>query len=180
MPSKNPKRKTKRLVIDTSVAKAAGESEHPVSKYCRDFLKGVLEICHSLVMTQRISDEWKKHRSLFTAKWQRVMVAKKKVDSINITQREDLQKEIISKAASKRDREEMKKDLSLIEAALATDRIVVSLDEEAKKLFTEAARHVVRLKQIAWINPHQDNDAIECLNKPHLVKKHFLGLQKSS
>jgi len=105
------------------------------------------------------------------------MVAKKKVvDFIKSNVKdEDLRKEIFSKAASDRGREEMEKDLHLIEAALATDHIVVSLDETAKEYFAKAAKHVSKLGQIAWINPHQDNDAIECLERPDLMKKHFLG-----
>ncbi len=103
------------------------------------------------------------------------MVARKKVDFISNVKDEGLRREILITAASDKDREEMEKDLHLIEAALATDHIVVSLDETAKEYFAKAAKHVVKLRQIAWINPHQDNDAIECLKKPDLMKKHFLG-----
>jgi len=178
MSSQKSKHKTKCLVIDTSVARAAGsESEHPISKYCRDFLNGVLKICHRLVMTKEILDEWKEHRSLFAMRWHSAMVAKKKVvDFIKSNVKdEDLRKEIFSAAASDRDRKEMEKDLHLIEAALATDHIVVSLDETAKECFAKAAQRVGRLGEIIWINPHQDDDALECLKNPKLMEKHLLA-----
>ncbi len=57
------RRRSKRLVVDASVAGAAGAAEHALSKTSRDFLQEVLTICHQIVMTPRILAEWKRHRS---------------------------------------------------------------------------------------------------------------------
>ena len=56
---------SKRLVIDASVARAAGgeDATFPISVYCRDFLQAVLDISHRVVMTPDIRDEWNKHQS---------------------------------------------------------------------------------------------------------------------
>ena len=45
------------------------------------------------------------------------------------------------------------KDFLLIKAALGTDKIIVSLDEKARKPFKIAAIQVNELKDIVWINP---------------------------
>ena len=44
---------SKRLVIDASVARAAGgeDATYPISVSCRDFLKAVLDLSHRVVMT---------------------------------------------------------------------------------------------------------------------------------
>ncbi len=48
----------------------------------------------------------------------------------------------------------MLKDLRLIEAAIATDKIVISLDDNtARKFFIRAASQVDKLKNIVWVNP---------------------------
>ncbi len=46
----------------------------------------------------------------------------------------------------------MLKDLRLIEAAIATDKIVISLDDNtARKFFIRAASQVNELKNIVWV-----------------------------
>ncbi len=52
------------LVVDASIASAAGDvSTHPTSRRCRDFLLAIREICHQIVMTAPIQQEWDKHQS---------------------------------------------------------------------------------------------------------------------
>lgn len=47
----------------------------------------------------------------------------------------------------------MRKDFRLIEAALAADKTIASLDEAVRLLFDSAAISVTELKGIAWLNP---------------------------
>jgi hypothetical protein len=67
---------SKRLVIDACIAQAAGTTEHSSSKLSRECLSAVLNICHKIVMTPAISQEWNKHQSLFAKKWLRHLIAK--------------------------------------------------------------------------------------------------------
>ena len=48
---------------------------------------------------------------------------------------------------------EMLKDCHLIEAARATDRNVVSIDETVRQYFHTAARSVGPLREVRWVNP---------------------------
>jgi hypothetical protein len=60
----------------------------------------------------------------------------------------------------------MIKDAHLIEAARATDRIVVSLDERARALFREAALEVSELRVVMWANPdNQEEGVVEWLDR---------------
>ena len=52
----------------------------------------------------------------------------------------------------------MLKDCLLIEAALATDKIVISLDEKVRRYFNQASVTVKNLKVILWINPEKSGD----------------------
>ena len=150
-----PSRQSRRLVIDTSVAKAAGETEHPTSKHCRDFLQAVREICHKIVMTPAIKAEWNRHQSSFARKWRTSMMGRRKVGFVDVTANDELRNKIACAASSDGDREAIKKDIHLIEAAMATDRIVVSLDETARVLFAAVAPSVGELRNVVWINPAQ-------------------------
>jgi hypothetical protein len=147
---------SKRLVIDASVARSAGgeEATYPTSVNCRDFLKAVLDICHQVVMTPDIKEEWDKHQSKFALTWRRQMVAKKKLKFLNIAINQELWTQIESIAVSDKECAAMTKDLRLIEAAFATDKIVISLDDNtARTMFSKAAAKIDEIKNIVWVNP---------------------------
>jgi hypothetical protein len=52
----------------------------------------------------------------------------------------------------------MRKDIHLIEAALAGDRIVISLDDEARKHFARASSVVSMMRDVVWRNPATEVD----------------------
>lgn len=152
---------SKLLVIDASVARAAGgeDAKSPTSKYCRDFLLAVLNISHRVVMTPDIRKEWDKHQSSFARTWLRTMVAKKKLEYRNdIVINDELWKGVEDFTDFDNQREAMVKDLLLIEAALVTDKIIVSLDERVRKLFRQAAEQVEELRNIVWVDPAKSEE----------------------
>ena len=152
-------RRSRRLVIDASVARSAGgeEASYPRSKFCRDFLKSTLEICHHVIMTSEIQEEWRQHRSKFTQQWLVSMQARKKVHHIGDAVDNELRGRIehASSQAKEYEREAMRKDYRLVEAAIATVRVVISLDEKVRKLFAVATREVGELRFIVWVNPER-------------------------
>ncbi len=74
----------KRLVIDTDVISSAGgeQARDTRSITCREFLKTVLSTGHSVVITESIMEEWKRHKSRFTGTWLSSMYARRKVHKI--------------------------------------------------------------------------------------------------
>ena len=148
---------SKRLVIDTDVAQASGSetATHPRAKNCRDFLQMVLSLSHSVVMTPEISDEWKRHRSDFARRWRVSMDARKKVYRINSPVDEELHDKIKRTATNPEESENMQKDFHLLEAALATNQTVISLDEVIRGLFAHASQRVGEIRDIVWVNPER-------------------------
>jgi N12 class adenine-specific DNA methylase len=151
------KAKSKVLVIDASVAQAVG-SNAP-TKPLRDFLSGVLSICHQVIVSPKIKDEWKQHRSKYFTHWRTSMCSRKKIKDENAPEDPDFRNNVESISDQKK-KEAMKKDIHLIEAALAADRVIVSLDDEAKKHFHE----FLSKQKIKWINPLKDKNAISLLD----------------
>ena len=84
------------LVIDASIARAAGDlSKHPTSRNCCEFLQAVLDLCHRMVLTPPIREEWNKHRSRFASKWRVSMMARKKIEFCEVAAHHSLEKRIM-------------------------------------------------------------------------------------
>ena len=146
---------SKRLVIDTDVAQASGSetATHPRAKHCRDFLQKMLSLSHSVVMTPEISNEWKRHRSGFARRWRVSMDARKKVYRVNAQADRELRDKIEEAATGENEIEDMRKDFHLLEAALATDQTIISLDETVRGCFARATGYVGEIREIVWVNP---------------------------
>jgi hypothetical protein len=131
---------SKCLVIDASIATAAGQTQHPNSRRSREFLDEVLKISHRAVMTATLIQEWDRHQSLFAATWRAEMRSRDKIVDLGNVENEQVRQQVrLSKAVLK--------DLHLVEAALASDKIVVSLDDRAA-----ANLRVDATKEVIWVN----------------------------
>jgi hypothetical protein len=153
---------SRRLVIDTSVAQAAGgvDAMDATSKNCRDFLQAVLTICHRAVFPPQLVEEWKKHASRFAQSWQVAMERRRKLDWIEPESDDELRETIVEMAASEKEKTEMEKDAFLLEAAQATtDRMVVALDEIARGFFRALVGKLPRIGKVVWINPASEDDS---------------------
>jgi len=145
---------SKRLVIDACVARSAGETDHPISAACRGYLLDILEICHRIVMTPEIRAEWQKHQSRFSQRWLTQMIAKKKFVPMQVNLEVDLweQAELIE---SEKDRSAILKDLHLLEAAIATDKIIISTDDRFYELVDQYLQ-ADKIKELIRKNPCKD------------------------
>ncbi len=142
---------SKSLVIDADVARRSGEvasGSHPSAKACREFLQSVLSICHRLVISNPLRAEWDQHQGSYFRRWRTEMVSKSKVVVVDDSTDQELRASVLDTAKSGRDREEMEKDLHLLEAALKTDKRVISADEKARKLFKRASRSEKKLNRL--------------------------------
>lgn len=98
------------IVVDASIARASGgeDAVFPQSKHCRDFLRDMLEICHKIVMTEKIYEEWKKHESNFAKRWRIGMIARGKLVNFGDVSDVNIKNEIDNLAVSQKDRAAMK------------------------------------------------------------------------
>ena len=149
-------RDLKRLVVNASVARAAGGQEATVSVSinCTEFLETFRDECpHHILMTPELSEEWNAHQSNFAARWLKSMIARKRFDYITPPQDIALSDKIDTTATRAKDIEAMQKDFHLLQAALATDQTVISLDETVRGLFKRASQQVGEIRNIIWVNP---------------------------
>ena len=155
------------LVIDASIAKAAGpfESRDPVGMLCRDFLMAVRKVCHRMAWSEAIRVEWNRRQGRFATDW-RVSMTKliTKVRTIEGEALEALRTAIEEHSKDQNVVAKMLKDVHLIEAALATDSRIASLDESVREHFSRLAATFGPLRPILWVNPVTEGErAIEWL-----------------
>jgi len=153
-----PRKASVALVIDASIARAAGETEHPVSSACRSFLQEVSKICHRVVMTPEISEEWKRHRSDFAFRWRASMTARKKVVRPDPVENAELRQMIHSLELMGSVRETIMKDIPLVEAAFESGHIIASLDETVRGHLRQISGSVRLLRSLVWVNPAKDDE----------------------
>jgi hypothetical protein len=113
---------------------------HPTSFRSREFLGEVLKISHRMVMTATLAGEWDRHQSLYATRWRAEMRTRKKIIDISDVENEEVRRQVTLSRA-------VQKDLHLIEAALATDKIVISLDDRA-----QAELCVNATREVTWVN----------------------------
>ena len=161
-------RDSKRLVVNASVARAAGGEEATVSVSisCTEFLETFRDECsHHVAMTPELSEEWEENQSKFAATWLRSMIARKRFDYVEPPVNQALRDEIEGTATSENEVEDIQKDFHLLEVARATDHIIISLDETIRWLFARAAERVGEIRDIVWVNPEhmEEEEPIEWL-----------------
>lgn len=156
-----PTKSSKRVVIDASIARAAGPEEavFPTSKHCRDTLKTVLHVCHRLVMTDSIRSEWKLHQSRFAHTWLTQMYARRKVDYVAVAEDARARATAAACQSSEQQGDAVLKDYHLVEAALCADRIVLALDDKVRRLLGRAAAHLPELQTLLWVNPDRTEES---------------------
>jgi hypothetical protein len=158
--------RTRCLVIDASVAEAAGTTArpHPNAAHCRGFLDAVRGICHRVAWSETITSEWDRHKRGFAGQWLLSMRRIGKLRRVQDEKDEPLREAIAAHSQDPRVVYKMLKDVHLIEAALATDFRIVSCDDNARGHFGRLAVTFPSLRKIMWVNPVTEGErAIEWL-----------------
>lgn len=151
----------KRIVVNASVARAAGgeDATSSVSINCTEFFETFKDnTSFHVVMTLELSEEWDEHQSNFAATWIANMIATKRFHYIKLPNNSLLYEKIEATATQERDINAMLKDFHLLGAALATDMIVISLDETIRTLFAKASHQVGEIRDIIWVNPERTTE----------------------
>ncbi len=147
------------LVIDACVIGAAGTTEHPTSRHCREFLSTVLKVGHRAALCEKLREEWKKHSSKYGMRWRTAMAKRTRTETKVVYFDSDQLSPIeISLSSVLGSDWKALHDTHLIVLALAADEIVVSLDEIAQKGFAGVASRVPKIGRVCWVNPSKEDE----------------------
>jgi hypothetical protein len=150
------------LVLDASIAHAAGtlESRDLIGLRCHEFLVAVRGICHRMAWNEAIKAEWDRHKSRFAAAWLVTMLNLRKLRPVPDEPLEVLREAIDGHSEDANVVAILLKDAHLIEAALAADLRVASLDETVRGHFRRLAATHQPLRQIVWVNPAIEREQV--------------------
>lgn len=143
------------LVVDANLIQAASNSGNPFAFACLRILNRILNICHAAALNDVLRDEWDRHASVASRTWIGIMEKRGKLIE-RTPRRHSLRDGLHSHFDSEQHREEVLKDLHLIELALDADRVVLSLERRCKDLLEQ---HTGLLSELLWHNPVQDVEA---------------------
>ena len=152
------------IVVDTSVARAVGESGKQPAKACRDSLAAILQDKHyRLAMNDTLKREWLKVReegspyaSRFALAWLTDMESEQRVKTFS--ERKDFINQCIQASASLAAASAIQKDLHLVDLALQADQRVLSKDKKIVGHLRQLGKHVPEVCPILWVHP-VDHDA---------------------
>jgi len=183
-----PRKFSKRLVIDKDVFCAAGYKEDPEnpSYRCRSVLDAIFRICHRIVLTKDIYREYLKdirdHPATYGFEWLSNMRSKDKIypveqETISLL---SLREEVLNLELSSTDEEEILDDIHLLEAALVTDKRIVSMDGVLRTCLLKTIKDIKAIGSIAWVDPHNEfDDCIDWLEAgAPLNRKMKIGYRK--
>jgi len=150
------KRNTKSIVIDACIAHSAGGRNSPVSYECSEFLRRIFKICHTFAISDKLKEEWEKHRTPYALRWYNSMHSKDKIEEIGDIKNNVLRDKIINSGLTNDELKTVLKDIHILEAALETDKIVISTDDRVRNLLKGISASIIELRDIIWVNPKHD------------------------
>jgi hypothetical protein len=113
----------------------------------------VRSVCHRIAWTEAIKLEWDKHDSRFARQWRLSMVRLKKLKPLDKAIASTIRESIQEHCKDGDVLAIVLKDCHLIEAAVAADSRVASLDEQVRGHLAALAVAVEVLPGILWVNP---------------------------
>jgi hypothetical protein len=113
-------------------------------------------------MSNALEREWDVHQSKFARMWRVSMISKGLIYRVADESHRRVTNAVIACGFSPSEMRAVQKDFHLVRAALATDRTVISRDDEAKRLFSVACSSVAELRRIIWMNPANEADECQC------------------
>ena len=164
-------RNSSQLVIDASIAHSAGESSHPDSVECANFLDRVYEIGYRVVFSIAIETEWERHLTPTSRRWLTAMRRKNRTMLLKDEQLAELTYwELVEQAITTWVQNPQHgtreaalaaicKDRLLVDAAVVSGKIVASCDQTTRHYLIIAARAVRDVRTIVWVNPLIADDA---------------------
>jgi hypothetical protein len=105
-----------------------------------------------------IKAEWDEHQSRFATQWLVSMMQLKKLWDVKTQDIAELREAIDKHSIDPNVAPIMLKDVHLIEAALATDGRVASLDSNARGHFGRLAARLNSVRHILWVDPASEDE----------------------
>ena len=148
------------FVIDASVSRVADRRRAhegmPGASASFILLMSVMEHCRGFAASASVLREWERNESPAGARWRQDMALRDKFILEDVPPDTELRDGIrCLRHVSDSEKDIMLKDVHLIEAALAFDRMILSWDRQARLHFLRCASLHHLFKGVIWISPDE-------------------------
>lgn len=148
------------LVVDASIAGRAGNGDHRDTQACVAVLGAIQRSPHRVAFSPVLWEEWNRHRRRAAIQFLASLVARRRINKRDPPQNAALRRCLANSTQIPAHRVLMEEDAHLLELALDTDRIVLSVDRMMHGLFGAAAARCREIRSTHWLNP--EDDAGQC------------------
>ena len=150
-----------RIVVDTSVARAAGESEDRTAQACFNSLEAILaESSYLAAFNRSLLREWlkkikdrrgreRRYASCYASEW----FLKMRGRLVILPERKDFINQCMQAGASLAAASAIRKDLHLVDLAIQADHRVLSTDKKIVGHLRQLGAHVPEVCPILWVHP---------------------------
>ena len=150
---------------------------------CRRCLRAVLTNQYGIFFYPQTWEEWRRHRSQYAKEWTQQMYSRKRItvrgdDEVPESVLSGRLQRLVGKKVGLEILSEavctiMLKDCHLLEASLAADSIIISLDDKVRFHFTVVAERISEIREIVWVNPDKtEEQAVAWLEAGAAPEKH--------
>ncbi len=155
-----------RVVIDACVADCSDPKPREArrSRSCRVFLEHIRSLKFAAAYTAELKKEWDQHSraSRFITLWRTQMKSRGRL--VMAPPQTSLRAAVADACCDRRilqpsEIKEVVKDWPVVEAAVATDRRVASLDDAARARFSRLSARVDALRRVVWVNPEKTGES---------------------
>ena len=156
--SKAVKPRSRQLIVDADIMRAASGNENDLAIRCRDVLDAIQLAGHEVIRTPAIEVEWDKHASDFALSWIVRMQSRRRLIDMDEAAA-GLAGALSGLEVPVPEQNIMLKDCHLLEAALASEQRIISKDEAAYFHFYQASATISQLRLIMWASPMRVADS---------------------
>lgn len=154
----------KKIVVDANVARSAGENSDrdPTSSSCRLTLQAIEEGAFQIVLGAELYEEWRRHQSVFTRVWLTRMTSQNRISSYESGSEEcrSIKNNLQAAIPMREIYKIVEKDYHLIEAAIVTDKLIISVETHSRDHYRMYSNVIQVLQEICLMNPADPEEKV--------------------
>lgn len=162
------------IVLDACLAGCAGSRRdaNAQSLPCRNALEAIRQGDFLACFTQTSMAEWRRHRGLYAQTWLTSMFARRRVRMLEHVPQDRSLRKAVSTVKDAGVKAKMLADLHLVEAALATDGLVLSTDARMRAHLRALTSKPAVIARLQWALAN-DPECLEWLQSGAIPRPSF-------
>lgn len=115
-----------------------------------------------IVLGDELFEEWRRYQSVYTRVWLTRMTSQNRISTYENggDDFQSIKKNLLAAIPSREIIKIVEKDLHLIEAAVLTDKLIISIEKHSRDHFRNYSNVIQVLQEICWMNPAEPDEKV--------------------